>query len=253
MLRRTFQHVPGIGEKTEQALWRAGVRDWDDFAPALVRPLCKESIRLAAEGVLEESRAALARADAAWFAGRLPRHEAWRLFPDFERGAGYLDIETTGVSGDDAVTVVGLSDGTRFESFVAGKNLDEFPDAIRRFRVLVTFNGIRFDVPFLQRAFPRAEIPEAQLDLRCVFAKLKLTGGLKKIEQALGIERPEDVVGINGWQAVVLWQRWLEGDEEALDLLVRYNRADVEGLPALLRIATERARARVASALGEGA
>ena len=53
----------------------------------------------------------------------------------------------------DGITCVGLSDGTTVEAFVRGDNLMDFPDAIRRFDMLVTYNGLCFDVPVLRRAF----------------------------------------------------------------------------------------------------
>lgn len=31
MLKNTFQHIHGIGEKTEKKLWRAGLTDWETF------------------------------------------------------------------------------------------------------------------------------------------------------------------------------------------------------------------------------
>ena len=31
MIRHTFVHIPGIGPKTEQNFWAAGVLDWDAF------------------------------------------------------------------------------------------------------------------------------------------------------------------------------------------------------------------------------
>lgn len=252
MLRNTFVHVEGIGEKTEQALWRAGVRTWDDFRPDRARGICRDGVRLRAERVLEESRDALARGDAGWFSERLPNAEAWRMFSEFGSEVAYLDIETTGVSpGDHAVTVVGVWDGAggRYDAFVAGRNLRDFPDAIRRYPLLVTFNGARFDLPFLRIAFPGIDLPRAHIDLRYLFARLRITGGLKRIEHTLGIERPEGVAGIEGWQAIVLWARHLDGDDDALDLLLRYNREDVANLPALLAFGIERMRARHARLL----
>ena len=34
MLQNTFLHIPGIGIKSEQALWKKGIRSWDDFFAA---------------------------------------------------------------------------------------------------------------------------------------------------------------------------------------------------------------------------
>jgi hypothetical protein len=31
MLQNTFLHLPGIGKKTEHAIWEKGIRSWDDL------------------------------------------------------------------------------------------------------------------------------------------------------------------------------------------------------------------------------
>jgi uncharacterized protein YprB with RNaseH-like and TPR domain len=69
-----------------------------------------------------------------------------------------------------------------------------------------------------------------------------VTGGLKRIEQAMGIERAPHVAGLNGYDAVLLWRRYrMRRDENALQRLLDYNRADVENLERLAEIAFERA------------
>jgi hypothetical protein len=60
-----------------------------------------------------------------------------------------------------------------------------------------------------------------------------LRGGLKRIEASLGI--PRRLRGIGGYDAMVLWQRWEEGDEGALATLLDYNRDDVVNLATLER------------------
>ncbi len=35
MLTRTFQHMQGIGEATEQLIWERGIHTWEDFKPPL--------------------------------------------------------------------------------------------------------------------------------------------------------------------------------------------------------------------------
>ncbi len=59
-----------------------------------------------------------------------------------------------------------------------------------------------------------------------------LYGGLKKVEQTLGISR--DTAGINGIDAMNLWERFSRRrDQCALATLLQYNREDVENLEAL--------------------
>jgi uncharacterized protein YprB with RNaseH-like and TPR domain len=107
----------------------------------------------------------------------------------------------------------------------------------RRFSVLVTFNGIFFDVPFLQSRFPEMVPPAAHIDLRFVLRRLGHSGGLKRIEQVLGLGDRSGVEGIHGLDAVRLWEAWRRGDAGALDRLVRYNRADTVNLEPLLEYA----------------
>ena len=82
MLRHTFMHIPGIGPKTEQAFWAAGVAEWDDFANgvSLALPTARRD-RIAAE--LRASADHLAAGDARYFARRLPAGQHWRLFGEF--------------------------------------------------------------------------------------------------------------------------------------------------------------------------
>jgi hypothetical protein len=56
-------------------------------------------------------------------------------------------------------------------------------------------------------------------------------GGLKKIECKLGIQRPRQLQGVNGLDAVRLWEQWeSRKDRRARDLLERYCSADVLAL-----------------------
>jgi uncharacterized protein len=238
VLRATFLHLTGVGPVTEANLWRAGVRDWSTLrergtalglAPATNR-------RLAAE--LDASERALAEADAAWFGRRLPDGEHWRVFPAFRDRTAYLDIETTGLSPyAGIVTVVTVHGGGATRTFVAGDNLEEFPAYLRRFGVLVTFNGSRFDVPFLEACFPQFVPPPVHIDLRFLFYRLGQAGGLKRIEERLGVGDRTGVEGIHGLDAVRLWQEYRRGSATALDRLVRYNRADTVNLEPLLELA----------------
>ena len=45
---------------------------------------------------------------------------------------------------------------------------------------------------------------------------------------------------MSGYDAVILWNRYIHGDNRALDLLVRYNEADTKNLLTLAEIFYER-------------
>lgn len=238
MLRATFQHLPGIGPVSEAELWRAGVRDWSDLAGAHAPPTVPDRVRSRLPVDLASSERALAERDAAWFGRRLPEREHWRLYPTFAPETAFLDIETTGLSPyEGIVTVVTVHGAGATRSFVAGEDLEELPAYLRRYSLLVTFNGSRFDVPFLLTAYPHLRVPPVHIDLRFVLYRLGLSGGLKRIEERLGIGTRSGVEGIHGLDAVRLWQEFRRGNASALDRLVRYNRADTVNLEPLVRFA----------------
>lgn len=237
MLRQTFLHVPGVGYRTEERLWRSGIASWDDVGTdrmAWVSPHLRDV--LADE--IARSEAALRGGRYRYFTLRLPLREHWRVWPEFRDAVAFLDIETTGLDiGRDALTVVGVYDGRRKRSFVRGENLEELPAALDRARLLVTFNGSRFDVPFLRRAFPRMRLDQLHLDLMNPLHRLGYWGGLKKIERRLGIERSDETAGLSGFDAIRLWAEYEAGDEDARDRLVAYNLEDVVNLEPLAEFA----------------
>jgi uncharacterized protein YprB with RNaseH-like and TPR domain len=132
------------------------------------------------------------------------------------------------------VTVVGLYDGRNMRQFIQGRNLQQFPRVLAEFDLLVTFNGTQFDLPVLKAYFPQLKLPPAHVDLRFLMARLGFRGGLKKIEPRFGIRRPKAVNGMDGYMAVLLWQRYQRGDRGALELLLTYNREDVINLEVLM-------------------
>jgi len=238
VLRATFLHLPGVGPVTEANFWRAGVRDWRDLGARLgdfgLGPAAAERIGRA----LAASERALAEGDAAWFGRRLPDAEHWRMHAEFRERTGFLDIETTGLSPyAGIVTVVTVHGGGATRTFIAGDNLEELPAYLGRFPVLVTFNGRMFDVPFLEACFPQLTAPPVHIDLRFLLYRIGHAGGLKRIEERLGIGDRTGVEGVSGLDAVRLWQEYRRGSGAALDRLVRYNRADTVNLEPLLALA----------------
>lgn len=259
MIRSTFLHLPGIGPATEAELWRDGVRDWAGLEEERVVRSLPARAREEISRTVRASEEALERKDAAWFARRLPLREHWRLYPEFAAHTAFLDIETTSLSpyeGIVTVTTVHGSGATR--SFVAGEDLEELPAYLRRFGILVTFNGSRFDVPFLETALPSFVPPPVHIDLRFLFYRLGIAGGLKRIEANLGVGDRQGVEGVDGLEAVRLWQEYRRGNPRALERLVRYNRADTVNLEPLLDLAVRELSGRLlgdagGSPLREGA
>lgn len=236
MIRHTFCHLPGIGAKTELELWEAGITDWSQADQAVHRPRMKRLPELIAA-----SEEALAEGDWPFFKRLLGGRHAWRWYPLLRDRAVFVDIETTGGPADqDAVTVIACYDGREPVCFVRDQDLIEFPSYLRQFDLLVTFNGALFDVPYLQTHYGRLRLPPVHLDLRYPLRAAGYRGGLKKIEVETGLAREDGLQGIDGWYAVLLWRRHLEGDARALPTLLRYAAEDVLGLPALAELVYNR-------------
>jgi uncharacterized protein YprB with RNaseH-like and TPR domain len=234
MLEHTFIHIAGIGPKTEQTLWCRGIRTWRHFldhGATIISPARDEFI-------IQELEASLThREDPSFFSERLPPGEMWRTYDVFKNNAVYLDIETTGYyQNADEITVIGIYDGTDVQTFVNGINLDDFEIAIARYDLVITFNGATFDLPFIRSWFRGISLPAAHIDLRFLLKKLGYAGGLKRIEKELGIYRGIDIDGIDGFEAVRLWNEYQWGDKKALKSLVEYNSADIMNLKPLMEM-----------------
>ncbi len=246
MIRATFLHLTGVGPVTEAAFWRNGINDWALLRGMTQLPGVSRNRRRDLERELERSESALAEKDARFFAHRLPPSELWRLYASFRRETAFLDIETTGLSPyAGIVTVVTVHSAGATRSFIADDDLEELPAYLRRFQLLVTFNGRLFDVPFLESRFPGLVVPPAHIDLRYVLYRLGYAGGLKRIEERLNLGDRRGVEGIDGREAVKLWEEFRSGRTDSLERLVKYNRADTVNLEPLVEFATEELRRRL--------
>ena len=235
MITSSFIFIPGIGEKTEERLWKSGVLTWDDFKKADV-PFLNETKKRIIEDYLELGRDALDRKDSSFFAENLPKEEYWRLYKDFRDETLFLDIETTGLSRHyDVITLIGTSDGDNIKIFLKDNNLSEIVDYLQNFQIVVTFNGKLFDLRFIKKAFPGIKMPPVHIDLRYLLRSLGVNGSLKDIERMLGLKRDSDVENIRGGEAAVLWTRFVKGDDEALRKLVLYNLYDTVNLEKLMQ------------------
>jgi uncharacterized protein YprB with RNaseH-like and TPR domain len=155
--------------------------------------------------------------------------------PVTEAGNAYLDIET---AFDGRITIIGiLRDGRELVQLV-GK--DATPEAVLAYlegcSCLHTYNGHRFDLPVIKSRIGldlRARFNCRDLMLDCW--RHGLYGGFKGVEKKLGIAR--STTGVDGMMAMQLWAKYTDSfDRESLDLLLRYNREDVENLAVLREI-----------------
>jgi uncharacterized protein YprB with RNaseH-like and TPR domain len=236
MLTSTFVLLHGIGPYTERRLWQAGVLDWTTFLGSSSLSGISSARKTWYDAQLAAAQSHLHAGHAQYFATCLEPRDHWRLFDAFRHRVLYLDIETTGISAREGhVTVVGLYRNGCMTSLVRGETLteDRLHDELDQSDLLVTFFGSGFDIPYLQAKFPRLDFRKPHFDLCFAARRLGLRGGLKTIEQELRIHRDQEVIGLDGWEAVRLWHQWQAGDEGALDLLLRYNIADTRNLEPL--------------------
>ncbi|MDT7971462.1 MAG: ribonuclease H-like domain-containing protein [Armatimonadota bacterium] len=238
MLTRTFLHFPQVGERRERALWRFGFCDWHAIVRSVApSPWCHLWDEWQREA--EMSLRAYEVGDATYFAGRLPKSAWWRAIPDFVHRAVFLDVETDGTH---RITVLGIADGEGYRAFVRGQDdWDEARERLATAKMLVTYGGSHFDLPVLRTNFPDWQLPPLHLDLCPLLRRLGLRGGLKAVERQVGLSRSPETDGLNGWDAVHLWWRYVDyNDERALATLLRYNREDVVHLSPLLALVYER-------------
>ncbi len=236
MLKNTYIHIPGIGSSTERKIWECGVKNWEDFLKNhSVIKAAKTKQRILFSGV-EESIEQLSAGNHVFFAHRLLPCHQWRAFRFFREKTAYVDIETTGLSPQyDRITMIGIHNGKETKTYIRGINLHEAPAELAKHKQLITFNGARFDLPFIEHEFP-GFFNHLHIDLLYSLKKIGYSGGLKKIECSLGMKRSEETHGISGFDAVRLWNKYERGDDEALETLIKYNREDVENLKTIIEM-----------------
>ncbi len=152
MLKNTFCHLPGIGISTERRFWNFGLQCWEDLIGGTTVKLPGKR-RDSLANHLNESFTHFEKSNPTYFAALLPSDQQWRLFPDFREKIAYLDIETTGLNYDDQITTIAVYDGQSIFHYVQGQNLNRFKEDIKRYTVIVTYNGKCFDAPFIERYF----------------------------------------------------------------------------------------------------
>jgi len=241
LLTSSFVLLDRITPAGERKIWNQGVTDWQDFRQREKISGIGKRRKLFYDSKLQELENHYHNKNFYLLLRLLPRSEHWRLFPLLKEEALYVDIETAQRYGD--ITVLGAWDGTNYYSFVKGFNLDKgiIKRLFSNYKLFITFNGSSFDIPIIRRYFGEV-LPEdfVHVDLRHLFARLGLRGGLKSIEVVLGVRRGEEIAGMCGEGAALLWHEYLlTGDEELVELLLQYNEADCRNLEPLARYAVE--------------
>jgi len=238
-LENSFILFSGIGQKTEKKLWKDNIRHWDHLEDSSKHDKVQEDV--------EKARKNLEVNNSLYFGDKLPNKSLWRAYKNFEKDVTFFDIETTGLKPErNKTTTVSFYRNGESKTLIRGQDLTrenlekEFFDS----SMIVSFNGKRFDAPFLEKNFD-LNIENPHIDLMYPCKRLGYSGGLKKIEKDLSIQR--ELEDIDGREAIKLWQKYENnGDEEALNKLVKYNQYDAENLKDLLEIVREKLINKVA-------
>lgn len=152
----------------------------------------------------------------------------------------FMDIETTGLTHQNPIVSITVSDGVDTVTKVIENLKDELElisDFLEKYNGsnFVTYNGESFDLPFIrQRAkFYNMEFDYESTDLYKYFNKYRYLFPMKslrqiEVEKYFEIDRGED---ISGAEVVDLFKRHIESyDESILDTIGTHNLKDVEGL-----------------------
>ncbi len=241
MINHSFIHLPGIGETTERKLWDQGVRSWDDLELSLGDVFgAKKAATVAAS--LEESRVALESGEFKYFADRMKNAHMWRLIPECIDSVAYLDIETTGLGfppQSHSTTIAVLFKGELIVEHEPDRKLALLERLEAEAKILITFNGVCFDIPFLRHEVGLA-LGLPHVDLCLWFRRHDIRGGLKAIQRAFPQVHQRSSMDIDGFDAVRLWRMHKRGVPRALETLMTYNAEDSLVLQPLMNIAYER-------------
>lgn len=225
-LAEAIHHLPGLGRARLARLYAQGVRSWNDLISG-----CEQlpaALRGAWIAECEQALQAWEQRDVWYFCNRLHAVDRWRILAQFLDDTTFFDIETEGLDWDSRITVICCWHKGTIRNFVEHENLDEFLELLDEVTLLASFNGNAFDVPRVLSTFHIPELPCPHVDMRWMCYHRGWRGGLKEITRALRIERPLDLYGVDGAEAVYLWHRWRQqGDRQSLETLLRYCGADV--------------------------
>ena len=233
-----------VGEKIEKRIWSNGIHDWDNFLRNdRIKGISKPR-KLYYDRKISNARKALFNFDSSYFLNILPQSETWRLYDFFKEDSVFLDIETTGLSKfDDDITVFGLYDGLNTKTMIKGINMNynELKKELQKYKLIITFNGASFDIPFIEKRYPGLLPKVPNFDVKSITSRLGFTGGLKNIEKELNFHRKEIIKDFHGGDAVTLWRMYgATGDEDYLNLLVEYNEYDIVNLKKVTECCVKR-------------
>ncbi|NQV91798.1 ribonuclease H-like domain-containing protein [Candidatus Woesearchaeota archaeon] len=234
MIRNSFIFLEKVKKRKEQSIWNQNIKNWQDFLKNDIKGISKTS-KEQYNRIIIEAQNALKNDNPNFFINKLPQKEMWRLYEEFKEDCCFLDLE---VDSYGRVVVVGISNYYNTNFFVKGVNLNLIQQELSKYKIVITFNGGAFDLPKLKKEL-KININMPHIDLKPLCVNLGLKGGLKKVEKILNLKRPKHLYG----NPVELWKAFhASGDKEYLELLLDYNREDIENLKGVMNHVYRRLR-----------
>ncbi|MBN2423000.1 ribonuclease H-like domain-containing protein [Candidatus Woesearchaeota archaeon] len=248
MITKSFIFLEKIGWKKEQNIRKQGIKDWQSFLNTEKVKGISGKAKAHYNRKIIEARKAISDNNSCYFMNKLPSVETWRLYDFFKEEAAFLDIEASRVNKEGFITVFGMYDGFNTKQMIKDINLDfkALKKELAHYKLIVTFNGSSFDIPFIEKRNPGLLPNVPHFDLRHACAKLGWKGGLKEIEKQLGIKRQNQLVErLYGGDPYLLWRMFKgSGDEHYLKLLADYNEEDVVNLKVIADKVVEKLKAQ---------
>ncbi len=225
MLTSSFSCFTGLSSTSEQKLWELGCLSWDQFEYLPDTTFSKKkmnNVRLQ----IDQANIALKAGMPDYFINRFANPYKIRVLEKFQEQSAIIDIETTGLTQEAQITSIAVLKHGEIFLYVKDINLDNFLESLGDINLIITFNGTRFDLPFIKKYF-KIDLTIPHLDLMSVLKQLGYDGGQKRCETALSLNRGPSA-GIDGRDAIRLWKNWQHHQIQSdLNDLLFYNAEDV--------------------------
>jgi len=236
MIKNSFIFLEGVSHTSEKNLKKQRIKTWNDFLEKKHIKGMGKVRKGYYDRKLLEAKENLIKNNSSYFINKLPQSETWRLYNYFRDEACFLDIEISNVD-DGFITLIGIYDGIETKTMIKNVNLDtnKLKQELEKYKLIVTFNGATFDIPFIKKKYPNLLPNIPNFDLRTACNRIGLKGGLKQIEAQLKIKRQNNIVEkmYNG-DPFKLWKMFqASGDKYYLKLLIEYNEEDIINLKSI--------------------
>lgn len=225
MLTASFACFSGLSSASEQKLWELGCFSWDQFEYLPDKTFSKKkmnNVRLQ----IDQANIALRAGMPDYFLNRFANPDKIRVLEKFQGKSAVIDIETTGLTQEAQITSIAVLKHGKIFLYVKDINLSNFLESLEDINLIITYNGTRFDLPFIRKCF-KIDLRIPHLDLLPVLKQLGYAGSQKRCEEALGLDRGIST-GLDGKDAIRLWEAWQRHKIQSdLNQLLFYNAEDV--------------------------